>query len=70
MTTDDKYVPPPEHTALDALHTHLQREDVLNAAVDLLKHWDGPALADVHPYAYYVNRLRLAVEKALRARER
>lgn len=61
MTTDDKYVPPPECTALDALH---------NAAVDLLKHWDGPALADVHPYAYYVNRLRLAVEKTLMARER
>lgn len=58
MMTDDKYVPPPECTALA----------VLNAAVDLLKHWDGPALADVHPYAYYVNRLRLAVEKALRAR--
>lgn len=68
MTTGDRHVPPPEHTALDALHTYLQREDVLNAAVDLLKHWDGPALADVHPYAYYVNRLRLAVEKALRAR--
>lgn len=68
MTTGDRHVPPPERTALDALHTHLQREDVLNAAVDLLKHWDGPALADVHPYAYYVNRLRLAVEKALRAR--
>ena len=52
MTTDDKYVPPPECTALDALHNAAQREAVLNAAVDLLKHWDGPALADVHPYAY------------------
>lgn len=52
---------------LPVLNNAAQREDVLNAAVDLLKHWDGPALADVHPYAYYVNRLRLAVEKALRA---
>lgn len=52
---------------LPVLNNAAQREDVLTAAAELLKHWDSPALAGVHPYAHYVNRLRLAVEKALRA---
>lgn len=67
MTTDYRHVPPPERTALDALHNAALREAVLNAAVELLKHWDAPALSDAQPIAHYVNRLRLAVEKALRA---
>lgn len=70
MTTGDRHVPPPECAAWDALpvlNNAAQREDVLTAAVELLKHWDAPALGGVAPIAHYMNRLRLAVEKALRA---
>jgi hypothetical protein len=70
MTTGDRYAPPPECAAWEALpvlNNAAQREDVLTAATDLLKHWDAPALSDVQPIAHYVNRLRLAVEKAQRA---
>lgn len=70
MTTGDRHVPPPEcaaWNALPVLNNAAQREDVLTAAVDLLKHWGAPPLTEARPLPHYINRLRLAVEKALRA---